>query len=145
MRITVKIQGQDKLIKKLEAFGKEGVKMIEDTTKINAQDIEAEAKRLAPVDNGDLKQNIKAQSIDTLNYVVTAYMPYSAYQEFGTGSLAEIPEEMQEIANQFNKHQNRYSIPPQPFMYPAFVKVRKQYPKDLEQGLEILTKKYSDD
>ena len=33
-------------------------------------------------------------------------------------------------------------LTPQPFLYPAFVKGRKTYLKDLKQELEVLTKKY---
>lgn len=145
MKLTVKITGQDKLLKKFKAFGDAGNKMLAELTEINANEFEANAKRLAPVDYGTLRQNIVAQKQNETNWRITSYMPYSAYMEFGTGRLTAVPDDFKEIAPLFKgKGIREVNIPPQPFMYPSLVKARKIYPKDLEQGLEILTKKFNE-
>lgn len=143
MKLTVKIQGEKELLKKFDKFLDDGRKMVEDVTDIKAKQIVTEAKRLAPVgDSGDLQQNIIDNKLDAFNHKIIALMPYAAFQEFGTGALVEIPEEMRDIASQFKgSGKRKVNIPAQPFMYPAFVKARLTYQKDLEQGLEILTKR----
>ncbi len=145
MKLTVKITGQDKLLKKFKAFGAEGDKMVAKITEFQANEFEAHAKKLAPVDVGTLRQNIIVGRVDDLNYRITSFMPYSAYMEFGTGRLTSVPDDFKEIAPLFKgKGIREVNIPPQPFMYPAFVEARIEFPKDLKKALEILTKKFND-
>jgi len=141
----MKIKGYDELIKKLRALGKEGQKRIAETTEVNAREIEANAKRLAPVDLGVLRNNIKAFAMSDERWKIKANAlgnaPYSAYMEFGTGGEVEVPAELKEVAIQFKgKGVRKVNIRPRPFLYPAFVKGRNQYIKDLEADLKDLTK-----
>ena len=141
----IEIKGFDKLIKDIKAIGVEGEKRIAETTEGNAREIEATAKQIAPYDFGALRQNIKALEQDKLNWAVYANAfgnaPYSAYQEFGTGGLVEVPDELKDIAIKFKgKGIKKIDMRPQPFLYPAFVKGRTQYIKDLESDLIELTK-----
>ena len=141
----IQIKGFDKLIKDIKAIGVEGEKRIAETTEGNAREIEATAKQIAPYDFGALRQNIKALEQDKLNWAVYANAfgnaPYSAYQEFGTGGLVEVPDELKDIAIKFKgKGIKKIDMRPQPFLYPAFVKGRTQYVKDLESDLIELTK-----
>ena len=141
----IEIKGFDKLIKDIKAIGVEGEKRIAETTEGNAREIEATAKQIAPFDLGALRQNIKALEQDKLNWAVYANAfgnaPYSAYQEFGTGGLVEVPDELKDIAIKFKgKGIKKIDMRPQPFLYPAFVKGRTQYVKDLESDLIELTK-----
>ncbi len=118
--------------------------MVEDTTIAVAHEIEADAKRLAPVKDGFLRNQIFTQEVDPLFYEIVAGAYYSAYMEFGTGGLVEVPEEMKEIAIQFKgKGVKQVNITPRPFLYPAFVKGRTQYIDDLQDVLDDLTKKYN--
>ena len=88
----------------------------------NAQDIEVEAKRLAPVDKGTLQQSIKAIRISNKTYKIaanaTGLAPYAPFVEFGkpvgTGPNGG----------------------PKPFLFPAFFKGRTQFTDDLEDLLE---------
>ena len=141
----IEIKGFDKLIKDIKAIGVEGEKRIAETSEGNAREIEATAKQIAPYDFGALRQNIKALEQDKLNWAVYANAfgnaPYSAYQEFGTGGLVEVPDELKDIAIKFKgKGIKKIDMRPQPFLYPAFVKGRTQYVKDLESDLIELTK-----
>ena len=144
------IKGLDKLLKDLQALGPDGVSVIEETTELIARDIEVDAKQLAPVNKGQhggtLKQNIKALKVDKLTWKVYANAngtaPYSAYMEFGTGGLVDVPAELAEMAIKFKgKGIKKIDLRPQPFLYPAFVKGRKNYVKELETELKALTKK----
>ena len=140
------IKGLDKLLKDLQALGPDGVSVIEETTELIARDIEVDAKQLAPKDTGKLAQGIKALKVDKLNWKVyanaTGLAPYSAYMEFGTGGLVDVPAELAEMAIKFKgKGIKKIDLRPQPFLYPAFVKGRKNYVKELETELKALTKK----
>lgn len=142
MRLKIQIKGEKELLKKFQSFGDNGEKMVEDITDIKAKDIERNAKTLAPVDLGTLRQNIIDEKINKLSHTITAYEKYSAFMEFGTGGLVSVPTELQSIAIRF-KGIKEINIPPHPFMYPSFVMARTSYPKDLKKGLKILTDKFN--
>ena len=167
------IKDLDKVIKQLKGLGEDGVKMISNVTQANASEIAANAKVLAPSNNGKLRQSIHTVKIDELNYKIVVGVSYGAYVEFGTGVKVQIPTEMKEIAARFKGGGGgsfkeglksiedwcrskgidvklayvifvsllNKGIDAQPFLYPAFVKGRRQYIKDLEKGLETLIKK----
>ena len=133
--------------KMFERFGKEAVGQLEDITKIKAMDIEADAKRNAVAagvfNHGKLVQNIRNRQLKKLSYIVEAMMHYSAYMEFGTGDLVEVPDELKTIAIKFKGDGvKKVNISARPYMYPAFVKARQSYKKDLAKALNDLNKKY---
>jgi HK97 gp10 family phage protein len=141
--LTVKTKGVNEVLKNFKKFGKASVKQFEDITKIKALEIAAEAKRLAPVDTGKLKQGILVDKVNKLTYDIVATEPYSAYLEFGTGTEVSIPKGWEDIAIQFKgKGVRKVNIPPQPYLNPAFRKGAKLYMKDLEKALERLTDRY---
>jgi HK97 gp10 family phage protein len=132
------------VLKSLEKFGDEAKQMVSDTTGAVAHEIEADAKRLAPYKDGFLRNQIFTQEVDALNYEIVAGAYYSAYMEFGTGGLVNVPSEMKDIAIKFKgKGVKQVNIMPRPFLYPAFVKGRVQYLEDLIDLLNDLTKKYN--
>jgi len=148
IRNGIHIKGLDKLIKDIQAFGVEGEKMISELTEGNAREIEATAKQIAPFDLGALRQDIRAYtSIKSkgtfwaIEANANGIAPYSAYQEFGTGGLVEVPDELKDMAREFKgKGVKKVNVPPRPFLYPAFVIGREQYFQDLKAGLNELTK-----
>ena len=134
------------VLKSLEKFGDEAKQMISDTTGAVAHEIEADAKRKAPYKDGlwFLRNQIFTKEVDALNYEIVAGAYYSAYMEFGTGGLVNVPSEMKDIAIKFKgKGVKQVNITPRPFLYPAFVKGRVQYLEDLIDLLNDLTKKYN--
>lgn len=146
MKLKAKLTGTNALLKKFERFGKEGEKEIESLTKIAADEIEAEAKRLAPKDKGaaGLSGNIVAEKINKKSWTVTAYEKYSAFMEFGTGGLVSIPKGWESMAAQFKgKGIKKVNLMPQPFLYPAFKKGSREYVKDLKGSLRVLTNKFN--
>ena len=111
------VKGLKELIATLKKIPKELEKEMGDIVFANAQEIEAEAKRLAPVDTGKLRQGIKAIKTGKLTSVIkanaTGLAPYSIYLEYGTKNMRK-----------------------QPFLFPAFFKGKKQFTEDLEALLK---------
>ena len=126
-------------------YGDEAVKEISNIIKITSQEVENTAKQLAPVDDGTLRQSIRSEQQETpLDYKVTAYMPYSAYMEFGTGGLVDVPEGWGEMAMQFKgKGIRQINIMPRPFMYPAYLYGKSIFNKDIKEALKYLNKKFN--
>lgn len=111
------VKGLKKLLTILEKIPKELEKDVEMVLEANAREIEAEAKRLAPVDTGKLRQSIKAIKLGKLTFKImsnsTGLAPYDVYVEYGT---------------RFQRKQ--------PFMFPAFFRGRKNLTKDLQNLLD---------
>jgi len=111
------LKGNKELIAILKKIPKEMQKDVEAVLEANAQEIESEAKRNAPVDTGKLKQSIKSVKIEKLTFTIrandTGLAPYAPFVEFGT---------------RFQKAQ--------PYLYPAFFKGRNQFINDLEDLMD---------
>jgi len=63
--------------------------------------IENQAKRLAPVNFGQLRGSIAHSKDSELIYSVAANASYSAYVEFGTGPQVNVPADFKSYAQQF--------------------------------------------
>ena len=120
MKISLKVEGADAILKKFKKFGDEGTKVVADITEIYAKEIEADAKRNAPVDTGKLQQNIAAEKFNENTWYITAYERYATFVEFGTRFMAS-----------------------RPFLYLAFRGKSKTYVKDLNKALERLINKFN--
>lgn len=141
--ISIKTNGFDKILKDFKRFEKEGQQVVSGVVYTTSLEVVAEAKRNAPVDTGKLKQNIISQKIEDLVHLVSSLAPYSAYMEFGTGREVDVPSEFKEIAEQYRgKGIKRIHLLPQPFMFPALLKGRRIFTKDLKAQLNRLIKKY---
>ena len=137
------VKGLKKVLSNLKKFGAEAAVEIDISTMATALDIAKNAKTLAPKDMGKLAQSIYEAKISEADYKVVVGADYGAYVEFGTGKKVQVPTELKEIAIQFKGAGiKQINLQPQPFLYPAFVKGRKQYIKDLKKVLKKLTKKY---
>jgi len=131
-KLNLEIKGIDAIIKKLKTYGEHAENIVEIHTRVAAEDITADAKRLTPRDDGDLVKSIHNYKINKLTYGIVAGMPYAAYQEFGTGGLVEVPKELRALAIQFKgKGVKKINLKPQPFLYPALVLNRQYYKEDL--------------
>lgn len=144
---VILVKGIKRTLRSLEQFGKEADVKIHAVTGDNATTIAINARRqsrLTSFNNGKLTAGIVAEEKGKKSYEIIAKEKYSAYVEFGTGTLVEVPEEMYEIADQFRARPKirEVNLPARPFLYPAFVEGRKKYLKDLKNLLNKLTKKY---
>ena len=137
------VKGLQEVLKNLQKFGAAAAVEIDKTTELIIKDIVADAKIRAPKDMGKLAQSIKDVKIKESNYKAVVNKEYAAYVEFGTGTKVQVPTELYEMASKFKGAGiKEVNIRAQPYLYPAFVKGRKQYKKDLKDLLKILTKKY---
>ena len=104
MKLVLDIKGKNKLIANFKKFAKEGEEETKKVTEFKALEIEAEAKRLAPVDMGELRQNIVAvadRKRKGLKWSIIAFANYAAYVEFGTGKKVTVPDEFKDMAAEF--------------------------------------------
>ena len=101
--------------------------------------VERDAKQMAPVDEGRLRNAIFYQ-IGDLEVTVGCSVNYAAYLEFGTRRFASeyvsnLPADWQELAGKFkgNSSSGAMGIPAQPFLYPAVEKNRQQLINDISE------------
>ena len=97
--IKINVPNKKKFENALKKHGKEVEVEVAKIVKMTAQQAQATAISKAPVDNGTLRQSIKAEPITDLSWKVTAYEPYAAYQEFGTRGKVNVPIEFTELAD----------------------------------------------
>lgn len=90
MEMNFRVEGLDKLLKKLEAL-----KDIEKDPRIDqalgrgAARIQAQVKMLTPVDTGNLRNKIFVAHEKMMEYAVTTNVEYAVYVEYGTGKLGD--------------------------------------------------------
>lgn len=92
------IKGVEEALKNLDVSVKKDV-----SNEINASalKIQNDAKRLAPVNFGQLRNGIKLEKISDLTFGVESTASYSPYVEFGTGGKVSVPADFQAYAQTF--------------------------------------------
>lgn len=136
------IKGIDKTIKELRKYGKEVEKLIDDKTAEAALQIELDAKNIAPKDQGKLAQSIHVVKVKDSSYKIVASVKYAPYVEFGTGGLVNVPKDWGNYPIQFKgKGIRQVNIRPQPYMYPSWMKGKKDYLDKLKKLLSTYKKK----
>ena len=144
MKFKVEIKNKRAVITGLDRFGQEVEKMMANMLKNKASEISAEAKRLATVDFGFLRNSITPEQVSELNWKVEAKASYAPYVEFGTGKMVEVPDEWVDLAMQFKgKGIREVNLPARPYMYPAFIKGSQMIEKDTKVELKRLTDKFN--
>lgn len=138
------IKGIDEVVKALNKFGKDAEIVIDAVSNATVGEMQLIAQRLAPYDNGDLRQSIQWHKIDK-TYILEAggkLAPYAPYMEFGTGGLVNVPKEFERQAIlSKGKGIRKVNIFPRPFMHPAYLQGQKIFDKDLKAELDVLAKK----
>ena len=74
---------------------------VSDEINASALKIQSDAKKLAPVNFGQLRNSIALTKDSELTYTVSANASYSAYVEFGTGPQVNAPADFKSYAQQF--------------------------------------------
>lgn len=99
---SLELQGYNKLVKKISTLPQRIQKEIDAEIGFSAENIRAKQMRLAPVDEGQIKQGLPpAKRVKILEWELSSTKFYSPYQEFGTKSKAQVPAELSEFASQF--------------------------------------------
>ena len=103
--ITFNIVGFDKVMENLNKFSKQTRADIKDEVAASALKIQSDAKRLAPVNLGTLRQSIYLDSEIKSDYqykfTIGSSAKYAPYIEFGTGGKVSIPKGFESYASQF--------------------------------------------
>ena len=102
--ITIDIQGISKAIEDFKKLDTKVAKGVKDAVNESALKIQSDAKKLAPVNLGTLRNNIYLKEFanqEGFAFSVGVNVPYAPYIEFGTGGKVSIPNGYQEYANQF--------------------------------------------
>lgn len=105
--ITFDITGIDKLLEQFKKLDANIAKGVKDEVNASAIKIQSDAKRLAPVNLGTLRNNIYLKDTSNNNSFVytvgvdNAKAPYAPYIEFGTGGKVSIPSGYAEYAAKF--------------------------------------------
>lgn len=104
----------------------------------SALNIQSNAKRLAPVDLGFLRNNIALVPISDLTFSVEAKAKYSPYIEFGTGAEVSIPAGYEDLAKLYKgKNRRKINIRPQPFLIPSFEREKPKLIQRLKKLLNV--------
>jgi HK97 gp10 family phage protein len=103
--ITIDIKGMTEALGKFDKYGKKVQAGIKNEVNASALKIQSDAKKLAPVNLGTLRNSIQLveQSISQSKFVYTigSTVKYAPYVEFGTGGKVSIPTGYESYASQF--------------------------------------------
>jgi hypothetical protein len=99
---TLKVQGIEQFSTKLKALPAKMQKEVAGEIEDSARKINGKQLRLAPVDEGGIKQSTGYKKVKPLETELFSGKHYAPFREFGTKSRAKIPAELQDYAKQFN-------------------------------------------
>lgn len=103
-KFTFNIGNLSEVLKKLDTLDTKVQQDVKDEVNASALNIQSGAKKLAPVNFGQLRNSIylKEQNVEK-GYVFTvgASASYAPYVEFGTGGKVSIPKGFEELAGSF--------------------------------------------
>lgn len=132
MAIRLKLKGNKALIKGLNNASKKTKQMVGDEIEASTFKIHADAASNVPVDTGILKSSLQPEfDRSTLRGQVEARAKYAPYVEFGTGARVNVPQGLEQYAQQFKgKGIKQVNLPPQPFLFPASF---REFPKLIQR------------
>lgn len=93
-----KLTGLNSFTKRLKELSVEGQKIVDEELTATALKWVGVAKRLAPVDEGLLRNSIGADTTKLFDKQLFANAFYAGYREFGTGKKVKIPNGYQDMA-----------------------------------------------
>lgn len=109
--MSFKVTGTDAILRKVTGMQKEAEMKVAEAVKTNILKMEAQAKSLAPVDTGNLRNSIQSSFTGTSGQL-TVGAEYAMYVEMGTSKMA-----------------------PQPFFFLAFERQKQQLTADITKAL----------
>jgi HK97 gp10 family phage protein len=101
MAFIVSLNGINELQEKLNKLTISLEKDVSNEINATALNIQNQAKKLAPINLGQLRNSIALTKDSELTYTVAANASYSAYVEFGTGPQVNVPADFSSYALQF--------------------------------------------
>jgi HK97 gp10 family phage protein len=103
-KLTFDITNLSDILKKLDTLENKIEQNVKDELNASALNIQTGAKRLAPVNFGQLRNSIylKEQNVENgIIYTIGSNASYAPYVEFGTGGKVSIPAGFEELASGF--------------------------------------------
>ena len=142
--ISINKVNTKKLERALKEYRDDAIIEVKGVNLDTASTISANAKKNVSVDRGTLRNSIRVDETDKINYRVGTNLPYAPYIEFGTGRKVVVPPEFKDLALKArkNKGQMTNGMDAKPFFYPAFVQGRRSYNKEMKKAFERLSKKF---
>ena len=101
---TFDITNFSDVLNKLDTLGEKLQQDVKDEVSASALNIQTKAKRLAPVNFGQLRNSIYLKEQNVKNgflFTVGSNAKYAPYVEFGTGGKVSIPKGFEELAGGF--------------------------------------------
>lgn len=136
--MSIKVKGIQKALKAFSNYSDSKNKQLEAAVQRATINIDRKAKQNAPVDTGRLRGSIHRTS-NKLSGVVFTNVEYAPYIEFGTGSMVDVPEGLEDYAMQFKGDGKRQvNMPAQPFLFPAWEAVRPEYIREIKKILSSI-------
>ena len=96
--MSLKLDGVQETLNKLKNVNNKITREIDRELRAGANDIEREAKRLAPANFGELRNSIGTEKVALMRYSIFADAYHAPYIEFGTRAKVQVPAEMSEVA-----------------------------------------------
>lgn len=137
--MSIELEGAEELIERLKLIAEAGG-TVESMQKACAL-VEAEAKKKAPKDTGELRRSITSKVYEDageIQGVIFTPLEYAPYVEYGTGLFAEgggrvdVPWNYQDDKGEWHSTRGQH---PQPFMRPALDENRNEILELLKGGL----------
>ncbi len=137
------------LIMKLDRMGDNSDKAFERGLGVVLKKIQRDAKKLAPTNTGRLRNsivtNVKKENSELVGSVSTN-VEYAPYMEFGTGPVGQANKPNVPIPIRYKQDKWLAKIPnvgfryvsgvkPRPFLYPAFLRNKKNIEQDIAKSL----------
>ena len=101
MAFVVSLRGMKELEGKLDKLSTALKQGVSDEINASALKIQSDAKRLAPVNFGQLRNSIALTKDSDLTYTVSANASYAPFVEFGTGPQANVPSTFPEFQGKY--------------------------------------------
>lgn len=103
--ITLNIKGVNEVFSKFDKYSKIVQEDIKDEVAVSALAIQSNAKKLAPVNLGTLRNSIylveQNNGQNAFKFTIGSSVRYAPYIEFGTGGKVSIPKGFETYAGQF--------------------------------------------
>jgi len=119
------------LLKKLEKLGADKTALTNGIRKATIK-VQGDAKLLAPVDTGQLRNSIQAETKQESGKVVGRVytnVEYAAYVEFGTGQRGEASPSPPKSPEDIYYRQDWAGMEAQPYLYPAAKQNERKVPE----------------
>lgn len=126
------VEGLDSLLKKLDSLGKNSAKVVAQAVGEATKKVQGDAKDLAPVDLGGLRDSIQGtvqEKDGEIIGIVSTNLEYAAYVEFGTGQRGMESDIESKSEMDISYKEDWSGMVAQPYMYPA-MKQNEEYIKD---------------